>query len=372
MELVVDTADHSYADKKKQADARRLRFPHDADDLDMKAPTEINRQPPAKKAKTNEDQPVLVFPKDFRDAHLSTMRSDWRASKAKVKDLAVTASKRMVPSHVSASLKSPFTVAMKSDDWIKLMSPAGVYYIDMLLPDTVEAGASDRTQELALATKTVLMDVVDWLWRARQQSISTDQFRTLKEEIPQIVATFEALMPTCAMSINVHMLLHICSIIEQFGPLNGVWMMGFERFGGKIIRQVKGSKRLAQDQVINRYKEFSLCNIATVTGDDIRYDASANSRRSFYVNTPPPELSGKRTMIQLNTAEVLEVWRLAASTDVAMMAVNAAYCKYCETAPDPVLTIQQWSSEVVVPIQVDTREIKPDEIMAIADVDVSA
>ncbi len=139
-------------------------------------------------------------------------RPPWQASTECLKRIASSDNKRRVPVGIGSSMSSPFDkhVAMKSIDWIHLLGSAGLYFVYCC--------------DIAEPQKRVFYKLINWLNSLRQHSISRHQINQHELEGKLIIAEMEIRCPTYFMSINFHLLQHLCNSIRKCGPVHSFWM----------------------------------------------------------------------------------------------------------------------------------------------------
>ena len=95
---------------------------------------------------------------------------------------------------------------LKSSDWLSLLSPLGVYIIEIT--------------SLADAYKTIFKRFMLWAHSLMAHEVRATVLEQAERDGPCILSTMESLLPLYAHTIIQHILLHLCSSIRRFGPLH--------------------------------------------------------------------------------------------------------------------------------------------------------
>lgn len=99
---------------------------------------------------------------------------------------------------------------LKSSDWIELLSPVGVWIIEM-----TDMGEREKR----LAQRFML-----WLFRLRAPVLDVASLDALELEGYVLLTEMEIYFPLYTATISRHMLLHLVGRIRLYGPVFGHWM----------------------------------------------------------------------------------------------------------------------------------------------------
>jgi hypothetical protein len=131
---------------------------------------------------------------------------------------------RRCPGSMSSIMQNPLRQGnfhgMKSHDWITMLGPVGVYYYECM-------GVDQKY-------KTAFQSFMWWLYELRAPRLSRERIESnlyaWERWGIESMTLIEPLMPDDFMTINFHLITHLCQILRKYGPMMGHWMMKDERY----------------------------------------------------------------------------------------------------------------------------------------------
>jgi hypothetical protein len=152
---------------------------------------------------------------------------------------------------VNTGLSLPFDTPLNSITNIHMLGPIGCYYMECLC-------ISDEH-------KRAIQNMFQWIYEIRAHALSRESMNRAAanwQEIGQQNMTIlEYLFPRHFMTINFHLLQHICKLVLYYGPIYTIWMAVFERLAHMIkvlnTAKVNIEETVCRALALKEYIEFT-------------------------------------------------------------------------------------------------------------------
>jgi hypothetical protein len=116
----------------------------------------------------------------------------------------------------------------------------------------------------------VVTELFDVMRDLLKNDITISEIPAIRVRAIEALVEFEDVIPKTEHAMIVHLLLHICDMMERWGPVRSVWMFPYERFIGFLSRCIKN----------RRYPEASLISFWTIYTN--RFYLSPTEARSMF------------------------------------------------------------------------------------------
>ena len=105
-----------------------------------------------------------------------------------------------------------------------------------------------------------------------QPSVSTMQLSVVDQKLHEFCRTYETLYGKEKCTPNIHMHMHLCKCIENYGPVTAFWCFPFERFNG-ILGSFQKNWIAPEQQMAKRflsYQQILLMDIPSALPHELR------------------------------------------------------------------------------------------------------
>lgn len=182
--------------------------------------------------------------------------------------------KRPLPAGAPPSASTPYSMKsrMTSYEQIKMSHGTAAYHLDFY-------GIDDNVVP-------IYQRLMKWINNIAVRDPNRALLDELQREIVVILSELETMLPTCFMTIQLHLLLHQVEQIKRFGSIYNTWMMINERFCGYLLDQVyRGGKEL-QQELTNAYHRSSTLAERSIKASSFHRPASVKPQATLRLSEP--------------------------------------------------------------------------------------
>ena len=148
--------------------------------------------------------------------------------------------------------------SLKSSEYLLLAGPLGKFLL--------EGSMHAETQAAVFR----YLDLLGVFW---EKTITEERSQQLEQQVPQVLADLELLLPAWELDMKRHMILHLAESVRQHGPCWAWSMFGFERPWGRLTRWMTQTSH-PEATMINSWKAFITCCIADPAKAEALHEAS--------------------------------------------------------------------------------------------------